>query len=304
MSILIGMSPGRRSAAAVQYGELLARSLGQKLVTAAVTPRSWPATARPVETEWLAYADGAAHAVLDHAAATLSGDVAAEFVTHEASSVRRGLLDLVERYEARVLVLGSSTGGQIGRISLGSETDGMLHTSPVAVAIAPRGYRVARGTRIRQITVAHLGSESPDDIVDAGARLAATGGASLRLASFAVAPPAPMTARVGSNAEDAIRDEWQRQIQIDARKLLTEVPALAELPVSVDTAIGVGESWTSAVDEIGWEPDDVLVVGSSGLGPITRVFIGSRASKLIRHSPVPVIVIPRGRTDVLALEGR
>ena len=28
-------------------------------------------------------------------------------------------------------------------------------------------------------------------------------------------------------------------------------------------------------------------------GPVARVFIGSRSSKIVRHSPVPVVVVPR-----------
>ena len=45
---------------------------------------------------------------------------------------------------------------------------------------------------------------------------------------------------------------------------------------------------------IDWLPGEVLVLGSSTAGPLTRVFLGSRATKLIRHSPVPVLVVPRG----------
>ncbi|MGH3039668.1 MAG: universal stress protein [Gaiellaceae bacterium] len=38
---------------------------------------------------------------------------------------------------------------------------------------------------------------------------------------------------------------------------------------------------------------DVLAVGSSAVGPVARVFLGSRASKIVRNSPVPVAVVPR-----------
>jgi nucleotide-binding universal stress UspA family protein len=45
---------------------------------------------------------------------------------------------------------------------------------------------------------------------------------------------------------------------------------------------------------------DVLVVGSSALGPLAQVFLGSRAAKVVRHSPVPVVVVPRGVAEELA----
>jgi nucleotide-binding universal stress UspA family protein len=35
------------------------------------------------------------------------------------------------------------------------------------------------------------------------------------------------------------------------------------------------------------------VVGSSSSGPVARVFLGSRSSKIVRHAPVPVVVVPR-----------
>ena len=41
-------------------------------------------------------------------------------------------------------------------------------------------------------------------------------------------------------------------------------------------------------------PGDLLVVGSSRHGPLARVFLGSTATKIVRASPVPVVVVPRG----------
>ena len=38
----------------------------------------------------------------------------------------------------------------------------------------------------------------------------------------------------------------------------------------------------------------MLVVGSSRLGPVARVFLGSNSTKIMRSSPVPVVVITRG----------
>jgi nucleotide-binding universal stress UspA family protein len=57
--------------------------------------------------------------------------------------------------------------------------------------------------------------------------------------------------------------------------------------------IGRGETWAEALDDVEWADGDVLVVGSSSLGPVARVFLGSRSAKIVRHSPVPVVVVPR-----------
>ena len=66
--------------------------------------------------------------------------------------------------------------------------------------------------------------------------------------------------------------------------------------------VGHGESWEEALEDVEWDDGDVLVVGSSSIGPIARVFLGSRASKIVRHSPVPVVLVPRGRAAELAEE--
>jgi nucleotide-binding universal stress UspA family protein len=84
--------------------------------------------------------------------------------------------------------------------------------------------------------------------------------------------------------------------------VLATVAALPRVPVSVEAVIGHGPDWASALEEIGWGDGDVLAVGSSSAGPLARVFIGSRSSKIVRHSPAPVVVVPRGVAAVFADE--
>ena len=67
----------------------------------------------------------------------------------------------------------------------------------------------------------------------------------------------------------------------------------------VEGVIGRGSSCAEAIDDIGWNEGDVLVVGSSELGPVAQVFLGSRATKILRHSPAPTFVVPRTRAETL-----
>jgi nucleotide-binding universal stress UspA family protein len=46
----------------------------------------------------------------------------------------------------------------------------------------------------------------------------------------------------------------------------------------------------------------VLVVGSSSSGPVARVFLGSRAGRIVHHAPVPVVVVPRPVAVEIAAE--
>ena len=47
------------------------------------------------------------------------------------------------------------------------------------------------------------------------------------------------------------------------------------------------------MDRLEWNRDDVLVVGSSSSSNLlSKVFLGSSAAKIVRSSPVPVMVVP------------
>jgi hypothetical protein len=48
------------------------------------------------------------------------------------------------------------------------------------------------------------------------------------------------------------------------------------------------------IDSLPQEEGEVLVVGSSRLGPVERLFLGSNSTKIVRSSPV--VVTPRGAT--------
>ena len=76
------------------------------------------------------------------------------------------------------------------------------------------------------------------------------------------------------------------------------------MPPELEIVVGRGESWEEALDDVEWDDGDVLVVGSSSIGPVARVFLGSRATKIVRHSPVPVVVVPRGAAEELAEEAK
>ncbi|MEV0200442.1 universal stress protein [Nonomuraea sp. NPDC050691] len=36
-----------------------------------------------------------------------------------------------------------------------------------------------------------------------------------------------------------------------------------------------------------------LLLGSGAAGPLAQVFLGSAASRILRHAPVPVMILPR-----------
>ncbi len=97
--------------------------------------------------------------------------------------------------------------------------------------------------------------------------------------------------RVGYDAERLVAEQWRAQALEAQEKAL---PALPDDLVAVEAGFADGRDWDEALDSLPWEEGEVLVVGSSRLGPVARVFLGSNSTKIVRSSPVPVLVIPRG----------
>ena len=70
------------------------------------------------------------------------------------------------------------------------------------------------------------------------------------------------------------------------QEVLTKVRELPDVPRDLEAGRD-RPHWAAALEDVDWDDGDVLVVGSSALGPVARVFLGSRATKIVRHSPCP-----------------
>jgi nucleotide-binding universal stress UspA family protein len=300
VTLVAGFAPDGRGRAVLHLGGMLARSADDELVVCAVVPDSWPPGPGRVDAEYQAYLTATADGALRQARARIHDDVRVTTLIHHARSAAAGLLEVAEQRDAAILLVGSASGSSPGQVSLGSATSRLLHSSHVPVAVAPHGFRVQADTSVARVTAAFGGSAEAEELVLAAAGVAARVGASLRIASFAVLTHPPRTAGVGHEAEHALVDEWEEEIREASGAVLAEVCELPAVPPGVEAVVGYGETWDEALEDIEWTDGDVLVVGSSSGGQLERVFLGSNASKIVRHSPVPVVVVPRGRAAELA----
>jgi nucleotide-binding universal stress UspA family protein len=299
VTIVVGLPRDERAAAAVNLGAMLARSFGDDVLVCTVVPPPWPPGMGKVDAEYQQFLDADAAQALEDARDLMPEDVRADYAVVAARSTSAGLLEVAERHEASLLALGSSAAGALGRVAFGSVADRLLHSSPLPVALAPRGFRCRPAHRVARVTAAFGASEGSDELVVASAGVASRLGASLRVASFAVRSRTPLTAGIGSRAEDSVLQVWSADVAAAQQKVLDEVARLPH-PPHAEAVIGHGRDWTTALEDIGWDDGDLLTVGSSTTAPVARVFIGSRSSKIVRHSPVPVVVIPRGAALSLA----
>jgi nucleotide-binding universal stress UspA family protein len=212
-------------------------------------------------------------------------------VAHHATSVPNGLMELVAEHSADLVVVGSSSSGLLGRIALGTVTERLVYTSKVPVAIAPRGYPSSPAP-VRRLTAAYRDGADAAELIATSAELAKEWGARLRIASFTVRPFTMFGGSIERSAEELVVQQWARRTTDAVIKQLDDVRTTVAVP-DVDVVIGTGNEWREAVDDIAWEPGDVLLLGSGAAGPLAQVFLGTAASKILRHAPVPVMIVPR-----------
>ncbi|MFW0794865.1 universal stress protein [Gordonia sp. CPCC 205515] len=297
MTIVVGYPTNRRAKAVLSLAGMIARSTGEDIVvcTTIRDPRI-PGIA-PDHPEVRSYVDELADKALELAREDMPTDIRAHYVRVNAESVARGLIGAAGEYQASMIVVGSAT-GRVEQVTIGSIADRVLHSAPVPVAVATRGFRANYG-KVTRVNLAFKGGTLGPVHVAAAEELAGRLGAQLRLVSFAVhlSPPAAM--RVPFEGP-SVFESWHKAIHHDVTAAIDADAATAHR--KPEFVIGEGRDWQDALDSVTWDDGDLLVVGSSDAGPVARVFVGSHASKIIRHSPVPVIAIPRASAAELAAD--
>jgi nucleotide-binding universal stress UspA family protein len=291
MNYLVGLTADRGGRDALALGRMLVRTGDVTLIVCIVLPEVWghPSLAR-VDAEYAAFLKQYAEDTIAEAREFVGDAVHAEYVSASARTATEGLITTAREKDAVLIVLGSARHGPFGRFAMGSVTNEMLHTAPVPVALTPRGYSPASDARLRRVTCAFAGSTRSRTAFDAAVQLSRRHDVPLRLITLVVRDRQMYPSQVGYSAERLVAEQWRTQAE-EAQK-----SALATLPddVTVEAAVVSGRNWEDALDSLPWEEGEVLVVGSSRLGPLRRVFLGSSSTKIIRSSPVPVVVIPRG----------
>jgi len=291
MTILIGLAPNERGAAAVHLGSMLARSVSDDVVVVTVVPAPWPPRPDRLDAEYLALQEKTAQEALAAARAWIGPDLSVDLVTHSARSVSSGLLDVARERRAAVVALGSPSTGPFGRVSLGGIAERILHSADIPVALAPHGYDTGTtDARISRITVAFGRADKDSDLLVTAAAVATDIGASLRVACFAVRPMTAAAGTIEPSAEDLVVGEWVTGLENDIRQALrTDHRATA---TRADLVVGHGGTWADALTALTWGSGEVLAVGTSS-SAVSRFFLGSHASKIVRNSPVPVYLWPR-----------
>ncbi|WP_156687992.1 universal stress protein [Mycobacterium sp. Marseille-P9652] len=291
MTVVVGYRAGNVGLSGLYLAVRVARTLHTSLTVATIVPKPWltPAVAG-ADAEYEQWAEGLAAESAKEAARHLQGigdGVDVIYLDRAQRSVSGGLIEVIEDVEAEVLVLGSLPSGGPEQVVIGSTADWLLHASPVPVAISPREYHSATGPLMR-LTCAYSATPDTVDVVKRCVEFSRRCSLPMRVITFAVRGKTMYPPEVGLDAEDSIVQAWASQ----AREILESLKTDRVVGEDIELQVVTGRSWNQALANADWRDGDILALGTRPRGDIRRVFLGSRSGKIIRESPVPVLVLP------------
>jgi nucleotide-binding universal stress UspA family protein len=284
MRYIVGYTDTPSGEDALNLAVRLARSMKRSLDIVIVLRSEARATLVPVDAGYEKYLHQAAEEWLHHALTLVPRDMDVNGHIVYAESFAQGLLDASRDLKARMIVVGAARGGLLGRFTIGSVANALLHSAVVPVALAPEGSIAEVGKEgITRITCAVGTRSGAKELVDAGILAARAAGVPLRLVSLV--------------ALDAEGVETPPDVQARAEEHAAETLAYASehLPDDIDVTVltASGNRIEDAVSALDWDPGEVVFVGSSRLAQPRQIFLGTTAAKMLRELPVPMIVVPR-----------
>ncbi|WP_028245757.1 universal stress protein [Pseudoclavibacter soli] len=273
MSIVVAYRDSTSGRDALMLGARLARTTADELHLVTVLPPAEDAKS----ASGFDARRSAAQQALDRARASVEAPTAAHGHVVIDPSVPAGLLTAAHQLDGRILVIGTARNGLLSRFSLGSVSNVLLHSSDVALALAPDNAReIGAEVPFVRVTVAVGDLGGNRSMFDTATLLAEPQETPVRLLTFKTVP---------GLGDDAL----QR-----ARHAL-DTAAIERLPenLRVTTQVEVAGQVDRAVDQVEWDPGEIALIGSSRLAQTRRTFLGSTAGKLVRTLPIPMIIVPR-----------
>ncbi len=281
--IFVGVDSSECSRSALHWAAGLARRLGYRLhvVEAWEYPRDTVVRVGRVELPTPEHAEELLRDHLDALVAEVDEEHLALTVDVLRGPPSEAILHAADA-RARMIVVGSRGLGGFRGLLLGSVSRQLCEHAPCPVTVV-RNCAPEEQPRLETIAVGVDGSVNAQRAVRFAAELAEGTGASV-VAVHAAAPGAVPTGQ----ADDAAVAHPTLSELLEGWCAPLEQRGLDEH----DLVIAEGDPRTALLDVAQERGADLIVVGSRGLGPVSKLVLGSVANSLIQYSPVPVTVVP------------
>ena len=223
----------------------------------------------------------AARAILEARRAEL-GEVDAELDPYADPSAARTLHRVAAARRAALVVVGPSHRADLGRIVPGSTGQQLVHDTPRAVAVVPRGWRARPEHPLGHIGCAYDGFPQAEAALAAAVTLTRALGGRLDVMRAFWSPPLSGASGIALAAD--LEARGQAGLGRVVQELPADVDAHARLLLNDPARALVARS----------QELDLLVIGSRAYGPLHSVWAGSVARQVLNEAACPVIVVPRG----------
>jgi nucleotide-binding universal stress UspA family protein len=281
--IVVGYVPGKRGVEAINLAATLAGSREATLDVVVVLPSDEPTfDMYSPDKAYQAALESQARGWLDKALARIPEGIEARGHLRRADSITAGLIEAATQGElgpeAEGIVVGAASSGPMGRLKIGSVAGSLLHSAPVPVALAPKGYR--GHPAITRITCALGDRHGADALLEVAIAAAAARGVPLRLMSL-----------LALDKHDESRDE--RIAAAEAHESSLVARAASQLSTGVTGVVGTGKSLGKCVKSLEFDDTEMVLIGSGRLAGPRQVFLSASANRISRALPVPMVVVPR-----------
>lgn len=281
-------TPGGKDA--LDLAIALARVFHADLDICMVLPPTNPAqqAAATGNADYAEMLDDQASAWLEEATAAVPDDVVAEGRIAFHDNIAEGLMAEAERSECDAVVVGGSGGGLIGRHSLGSVVNDVLHVSSRPVVLTPRGIHDAPSWTPRRITCAIGRRPGAAPLLRAALDACERTGLPLRLVSLVTGDDrvSGWRAEESDRTAAATADAHLSELVVEVRERLGPDHQIASAVLSAKTT-------EQAIASLEWDEGDIIFVGSSRLAQPLHLFLGATAAKMLRVLSVPMVVVPK-----------
>lgn len=280
MRYIVGYTPDRRGAEAIALATSIARTQDAHLDLVHVLDNPRPEDAGFPERGVQEILTGNAKVWLEEALALLPPDVAGQTHLRYAESFAEGLMEVAAEVDAGLIVIGAANRGVLKHFTIGTVANTLLHASPVPVALAPAGYESS--SSITRITCAVGGREGASELLKVAVDSSSRRHVPLRLISLLAVDQ--------SHAKDANQFQFAKtKDRID--ELVATAAASANTEVT--SVLAQGSTIEDAIENLQWNDEEIVLIGSSRLAEGRKLFLGRTAYKMLHELPVPMIVVPR-----------
>jgi nucleotide-binding universal stress UspA family protein len=222
------------------------------------------------------------------ALAKLEPDMRVEQVVESGDPSER-IIEVARERQVRSIVLSSQGRSATGPGGFGSVVGRVARTAPVPVVVVRPNGEVGAKAVLNRLVVAHDGSPRAALALPVAQHLARHLATPVHVVAVVEDEEAALPAAVASYLAPHVLDEAHADALNVARQRVETVGAsLLRQGLSSSWEVLAGPAAASIIGACG--PRDVLVITSHGKSG-SRWMLGSTAEKLVRESPVPVVLL-------------